>query len=577
MFIAAIGAAILGKWSEGGLLLFLFGLGNTLEDFALKMANKSLFKLTKLMPKMALAKINGGTKEIPIEQLKVGDIIIVKPNSAINADGVVISGNSNVNESTITGESIPVEKYAPAKIPKTKNLYQIPTANRVFAGSMNDNGFLEVMVLKEARDSTLSKLIELVHEAQEQKAHVQKFTEKFEHVFVPAVLIFVFLLNFAFLVIDESFSQSFYRALTVLVVSSPCALVISAPSTVLSGVARAARSGVLIKGGKPLENLGIVKGVAFDKTGTLTKADPKVTDFVSCNGISESHLKQMVVAVESQSDHILARAIVRDLQVDDGKDNLPEVSKFTALTGKGVSAIVNNKEVIIGSRKTFEEHHNYTISQDVSQRIQQFENQGKTSVIISKSGIIVGVIAIMDIPRKESAKIVKELKAMGLKKMVMLTGDNYKVATNIGNKIGITEVEADLMPSDKVSVIQRILDLNIKIAMVGDGVNDAPALASSTVGISMGAAGSDVAIESADVALMSDKLHNLPFTIGLGRMARKIIKQNIFISLGVIAVMIPVTLAGLAQIGLAVLIHEGSTVLVAFNAMRLLRYNHINR
>ena len=294
MFIAAIGAAILGKWSEGGLLLFLFGLGNTLEDFALKMANKSLFKLTKLMPKMALAKINGGTKEIPIEQLKVGDIIIVKPNSAINADGVVISGNSNVNESTITGESIPVEKYAPAKIPKTKNLYQIPTANRVFAGSMNDNGFLEVMVLKEARDSTLSKLIELVHEAQEQKAHVQKFTEKFEHVFVPAVLIFVFLLNFAFLVIDESFSQSFYRALTVLVVSSPCALVISAPSTVLSGVARAARSGVLIKGGKPLENLGIVKGVAFDKTGTLTKADPKVTDFVSCNGISESHLKRSV-------------------------------------------------------------------------------------------------------------------------------------------------------------------------------------------------------------------------------------------------------------------------------------------
>jgi len=572
MFLAAIGAAVLGKWSEGGLLLFLFGLGNSLEDYAMKTANKSLLKLTMLMPKIALIKTGNGSREIPVESLRVGDIIVVKPNSAINADGVVVAGNSSVNEAAITGESIPVEKYVPLSEFVTDSLYQIPPAHRVFAGTMNEQGFLEVQVLRKAKDSTLSKLIALVHEAREQKAHVQRFTERFERVFVPVVLVLVFLLCFAFMVLDETFSQSFYRALTVLVVSSPCALVISAPSTVLSGVARAAKAGVLIKGGKPLEDLGIVKGVAFDKTGTLTKAEPKVTDFITCNGVEEADLKKLVIAVESHSDHILGRAIVRDLKEHLVINNLPNITKFQSLTGRGVKAFLNQEEIIIGNSKAFEEHHRQSIPEDILKIIQQFEDEGKTYVFISKSRTIIGIIAMMDVPRRESMEIVRLLKKMGIERVVMLTGDNPQVAASIGKKVGITEVEARLMPTDKVVAIQRILSQNIKVAMVGDGVNDAPALAISTVGISMGAAGSDVAMESADVVLMSDQLDNLPFAISLGKRARNIIKQNIYISLGVIAIMLPVTILGLANIGFAVLIHEGSTVLVAFNAMRLLRF-----
>jgi Cd2+/Zn2+-exporting ATPase len=572
MFLAAIGAAFLGKWGEGGLLLFLFGMGNNLESYATRVANNSLSRLTKLMPKMALVKHGNETKEIPVEHLRIGDVIVVKPNSSINADGVVVGGHSSVNEATITGESIPVEKYSPLSILQTDSLYQIPPAYRVFAGTMNVQGFLEVRVIKEAKDSTISKLIQLVHEAREQKASVQKFTEKFEQIFVPLVLGLVFLLNFAFLVLDETFAQSFYRALTVLVVSSPCALVISAPSTVLSGVARAAKAGVLIKGGKPLEELGTVKGIAFDKTGTLTKADPRVTDFISCNGISDFELKKIVLAVESQSDHILGKAIVRDIKRDDEINDLPVVTNFSALTGRGVRASLDGEVIVIGNDKAFREMHEYELPKDTSEKIQQLEDEGKTSMVVSKAGKVIGIIAIMDVPRHESPTIVRKLREMGISKLVMLTGDNPKVAASISKQVGITEVEAGLMPVDKVSVIQKIIDQNIKIAMVGDGVNDAPALAMSTVGISMGAAGSDVAMESADVALMSDKLDNLPFAIGLGRKARRIIKENIFISLGVIAIMLPVTLLGLANIGFAVLIHEGSTVLVAFNAMRLLGF-----
>lgn len=577
MFLAAIGAAVLGKWSEGGLLLFLFSLGNSLEDYALKTANKSLLNLTRLMPKMALVKTKEGTRDVPIENLKVGDIIVVKPNSAINADGIVVAGSSTVNEATITGESIPVEKSASFSKPKTDSLYQIPTAHRVFAGTMNQQGFLEVQVLKEAKDSTLAKLIGLVHEAREQKAHVQRFTEKFEKVFVPLVLVLVISMCFAFLVLDESVSQSFYRALTVLVVSSPCALVISAPSTVLSGVARAAKAGVLIKGGKPLEELGIVRAVAFDKTGTLTKADPKVTDFIACNGMAETDLKKLVIAVESHSDHILGRAIVRDLKEQLVGNHLPKITNFQSVTGRGVKAIINKEEIIIGNTKAFEEHHNQSMPRDILKIIRQFEDDGKTSMLISKSGTIIGIIAIMDVPRVESKGIVRLLKKMGIDRVVMLTGDNPKVASSISKKVGISEVEAGLMPGDKVSAIHRILHQNIKVAMVGDGVNDAPALAASTVGISMGAAGSDVAMESADVVLMSDRLDKLPFALSLGNNARKIIKQNIYISLGVIAFMLPVTMLGLASIGFAVLIHEGSTVLVAFNAMRLLRFQTLKK
>jgi Cd2+/Zn2+-exporting ATPase len=573
MLVAAIGAAILGEWAEGALLLFLFSLGHALEHYAMNKARKSIAALADLAPKTALLKKDGKTEEVGIEQLSIGDIIVVKPNSKISADGVVVNGKSSVNQAPITGESVPVDKLP---VEDTGRDYSadddIKDENRVFAGTINGNNTLEIKVIKEAKDSTLSRLVKLVNEAQTQKSPTQLLTDKFEKYFVPSVLILVGILLFAFLVIDEPFSASFYRAMAVLVAASPCALAISTPSAVLSGVARAARGGVLIKGGRPLEDLGVITALAFDKTGTLTEGKPKLTEVVPLGDIEENELLKIAVAVENLSDHPLAKAVVRD-----GKERLKgtdiiDASDLEAVLGKGIKASLGKDKIYIGNLDLYEDLDEAKPSEGISSKVKELEGGGNTTMLIRRNKEYIGIIALMDTPREAAKETLKKLKEIGIKRMIMLTGDNQKVADAVAKEIGLTDAWGSLLPEEKVDAIKKLKEQESKVAMVGDGVNDAPAMANSTVGIAMGAAGSDVALETADIALMADKLETLPFAIGLSRKAKAIIKQNLWVSLGIVALLIPSTIMGWANIGIAVVIHEGSTLLVVFNALRLLAY-----
>jgi len=552
MLVAAVGAAILGDWAEGALLLFLFSLGHSLEHYAMNKARKSISALAELAPKTAWLKDG---KEVGIEQLKPGDTIVVKPNTKIPADGEVVQGSSSVNQAPITGESMPVEKQV---------------RSNVFAGSINGNGSLEIKVSKPASDSTISRLIKLVNEGQQQKSPTQRFTDKLQKVFVPAVLIFVVLLCFAFLVIDETFSHSFYRAMSVLVAASPCALAIATPSAVLSGVARAAREGVLIKGGRPLEDLGTLTALAFDKTGTLTAGKPRMTNIIPAEGIREEDLLEAIVAVESLSDHPLAKALVTDGTEKLKGKALVKAEELEAIQGKGVKATWQNSTIYIGNRLMFES----TITAALNDRVTLLESEGHTSMIVKRDDQFLGIVTMMDTPREEAKEVLQHLKEVGIRKMVMLSGDSQQVADAIAKAIGLTDAWGNLLPEQKVAAIKELIASEGKVAMVGDGVNDAPAMANSTVGIAMGAAGSDVALETADIALMGDRLDKLPFAIALSRKANGIIKQNLFISLGMVVVLIPLTLLGIASIGPAVIGHEGSTIIVVFNALRLLVYKH---
>ena len=573
MLVAAAGAAYLGEWAEGALLLFLFSLGHALEHYAMAKAQKSIAALTDLAPKTALLKKDDDTVEVSIEELQVGDIIMVRPNSKISADGVIIKGKSSVDQSPITGESVPVDK---TPIENTGKEYtaksDIPDESRVFSGTINGNNTLEIKVIKEAKDSTLNRLVTMVQEAQEQKSPTQLLTDKFERYYVPAVIILVILLNFAFLVIDETWSESLYRSLAVLVAASPCALAISTPSAVLSGVARAAKGGVLIKGGRPLEDLGVLTALAFDKTGTLTEGKPKLTDVKTIGNIEEKEFLEIAVAVEELSDHPLAKAVVRDGMERLGKDNkIPDANDLEAVQGKGIKASYQGSPVFIGNLELFEDIDD-GVPDKVSEKIRALEGEGKTTMLIKRGDEFIGMLGLMDTPREKARETLSQLKEIGIKKMIMLTGDNQKVADAVAEEIGLTEARGSLLPEEKVEAIKKLSEQENKLAMVGDGVNDAPAMANSTVGIAMGAAGSDVALETADIALMADKLETLPFAIGLSRKAKSVIRQNLWVSLGVVALLIPATIMSWASIGIAVAIHEGSTLVVVGNALRLLAY-----
>ncbi|PHN92747.1 heavy metal translocating P-type ATPase [Maribacter sp. 6B07] len=575
MLVAAAGAAYLGEWAEGALLLFLFSLGHALENYAMGRAKKSIAALTDLAPKTALLKKAGDTVEVGIEELKVGDIIVVRPNSKISADGVIVKGNSSVDQSPITGESVPVDKL-PIEYPEKEytSKSDIPDENRVFSGTINGNNTLELKVIKEAKDSTLNRLVTMVQEAQDQKSPTQLLTDKFERYYVPAVIILVIALNFAFLLIDETWSESLYRSLAVLVAASPCALAISTPSAVLSGVARAARGGVLIKGGRPLEDLGELTALAFDKTGTLTEGKPKLTDIESFGNIGHKELLEIAVAVEELSDHPLAKAVVRDGSKKLGKDiKIPDADDLEAVQGKGIKANYQGNTIYIGNLELFEDIHN-GVPSEVSEKVRRLEGEGKTTMLIKRDDEFIGMLGLMDTPREKAKETLAQLKEIGIKKMIMLTGDSQKVADAVAREIGLTEALGSLLPEEKVEAIRKLAQQENKLAMIGDGVNDAPAMANSTVGIAMGAAGSDVALETADIALMADKLETLPFAIGLSRKAKSVIKQNLWVSLGVVALLIPATIMSWANIGIAVAIHEGSTLIVVINALRLLGYQN---
>lgn len=571
MLVAAIGAAALGKWAEGSLLLFLFSMGHALEHYAMGRARHAIKSLASLAPDVATVLRQDEALVIPVEELRVGDTVIIKTNERVTADGFVIQGESVVNQAPITGESVPVDKRpVEDMVLAARNPSKLSAEHRVFAGTLNGSGSLQVQVTQLANESTLARVITMVNEAEAQQSPTQHFTKRFEKYFVPAVILLVALLHFAFLFVDERFAESFYRAMAVLVAASPCALAIATPSAVLSGIARAAKGGVLVKGGGPLENLGRLGAIAFDKTGTLTQGQPQLTDILCEPDIPETELLANVIAVESLSDHPLAQAIVRDLQPKLCGVSIPPATELTNRVGQGIQAMVNGSYVSIGKLKLFEEMDANQPSVELVQQVRQLESQGRTTMIVRQGTRYLGVLGLMDTPRREAKATISRLRKLGIDQMIMISGDNQPVADSVAMAVGIDDAWGELMPEDKVAAIQK-LRAERAVAMVGDGVNDAPAMAAATVGIAMGAAGSDVALETADVALMADDLTRLPFAVGLSRKTGRIIRQNLWFSLGMVAVLVPATLFGL-QLGFAVLFHEGSTLLVVGNALRLLAY-----
>ncbi len=555
MLIAALGAAFLGDFAEGAFLLFLFSLGHALEERALDRARAAVSALADLSPKTAMVRRDGQDKEVPVEELQVGETVIVRPGVRLPADGKILSGQSALDQAPITGESVPVDK-APG--------------DSVFAGSINGQGALEVEVSKLARDNTLARVMRMVEEAEGQQSPTQQLTERFEHVFVPVVLMGTVLFIVIPPLLGVPFEISFLRAMTILVAASPCALALGTPATVLAGIAQAARRGVLIKGGAHLENLGRLQAIAFDKTGTITHGKPEITDVVPLNdAYDDKKLLALAATMESRSAHPLAQAVVNAAKAQGL--TVQESGDVEAMNGRGLRGLVKGETVYLGNLKLLEEQQ-ITLSDSHRQAIEKLTASGKTIMALAVGKQIAGVIGLADTLRSDAASSMKALAHAGVAHTIMLTGDHEQVAQAIAQQVGLTDVQAELMPEDKVTAVRDLAARYGVVAMVGDGVNDAPALANATVGIAMGGAGTDVALETADVALMGDSLSALAFAVGLGRATRRIIKQNLAISLGVIGFLVIASILGLASMGFAVVVHEGSTIVVVLNALRLLVY-----
>ncbi|MFF2553741.1 heavy metal translocating P-type ATPase [Nocardia sp. NPDC058058] len=573
MLIAAVGAAAVGKWAEGSVLLFLFSLGHALEEYAMSRAKRSIEALGELAPRTALVR-RGPDKvvEIDVEDLEIGDIVVVRPNSRLSADGIVVSGVSAIDESAVTGESIPVEKRAvddPAAALASRT--PLHESQRVFAGTLNGSGVLEIMVTSRSADSTLARVIAMVRDADTQKSPTQRFIDRFQVIYVPAVILGVLaVIGYGAFVLSEPFADSFYRAMVVLVAASPCALAIATPSAVLAGVARAAQAGVLAKGGGPLESLGRVRSMAFDKTGTLTWGQPRVTDIEPAREDMRDDLIATLFAVESFSDHPLASAITRDLKLLVPADTETDATQVNSVTGRGVTALVDGSPTEIGNLTMFAEIDPDGVPAAITDTVDRLHAAGRTTMIVRRGGRYLGVVGVMDTPRAEAAAVMEKLRALGISDLVVISGDNQRVADAVADGLGLDAAHGGLLPEDKVEMIGRI-SANGGTAMVGDGVNDAPAMVNASVGIAMGASGSAVALETADVALMTDDIGRLPFAVALSRRTASIIRQNLTVALIIVAGLVPATLIGL-PIGPAVFIHEGSTLLVVANALRLLRF-----
>lgn len=555
MLAAAAGAALLGEWAEGAFLLFLFALGHAGEHYALDRARRAVNALGALMPKTAQMRRNGQIETVDVATLAVGDVVVVRPGDRIPVDGDVAAGASTVDQAAVTGESMPVAKGV---------------GDEVFAGTVNQENALDVRVTRIAADNTLARIMRMVQEAQSQQSPTQQFTEQFTHWFVPAVLTLVTLvIALPPLVGLMPLRDSFYRAMLLLVAASPCALAIGTPATVLAGIAQGARNGVLIKGGVHLENLGRVRVMAFDKTGTLTAGRFAVTDILPLNGVAEEQVLRLAGALERQSSHPLAQAVVRT--VDERGLQTPAAQDVQNVAGRGIGGQVEGQAIQVGSLAFMHDTH-ISVEPGVVETIAALEQQGKSTMLVAAGNRLVGVLALADQPRPQVASVLQQLSRLGVQKLVMLTGDNPQAAARIGAEVGVTDVRAELLPQDKLTAIQTLEREHGPLAMTGDGVNDAPALATATVGIAMGGAGTAVALETADVALMADDLSKLPFAVGLSRASRRIIVQNLAISLGVIGLLILTSVAGIVQLSGAVILHEGSTILVVLNALRLLAY-----
>jgi len=560
MVIAALGAAALGEFAEGALLLFLFSLGHALEERALERARNAIKALADLAPKTALVRRNGAEVETPVAQLQLDDVVIVKPGARLPADGVVAVGRSAVNQAPVTGESLPVDK-----MPDTP----------VFAGTINGEGALEVRVTRLAKDSTLARVMQMMEEAQAQKSPTQQTVERFERIFVPAVLIGALLVIFAPPFFGVPIRASFLRAMTLLVAASPCALALGTPAAILAGVAQAARNGVLVKGGVHLENLGRLKAIAFDKTGTVTHGRPELTDVVARAGAGREadDVLALAAALESRSGHPLAQAVVRAAQAKGLA--LPDAADVAAITGRGLQGLLDGLPALLGNAALLADA-GVPLPGEIAAQADAWQGEGKTVMFVALGGQVVGALAVADTLRPGVRAVMAQLAQAGISRTIMLTGDNARAAAAIARQAGLQDVRADLMPEDKLDALKGLLQQYGLVGMVGDGVNDAPALAHATVGIAMGGAGTDVALETADVALMADDLGKLPFAVGLGRATRAIITQNLVIALGVIGVLVVASLTGLAGIGIAIFFHEGSTIVVVLNALRLLGYRGTN-
>lgn len=549
---AVLGALAIRAFSDGAMVLLLFALGNSMENYAVERTRRVLKGLVELAPQQALVRHKDHEEFVPINQLHIGDVIIVRPGDKIAMDGVVIKGFSAVNEAAITGESLPVDKKP---------------GDRVFAGSINQHGALEVKVLKKAEDNTIAKIIHLVEEAQSHKAPLQLFTERFGRIYTPAVMgLAASIAIIPPVIFSQSFAFWFYKALVLLVVACPCSLVISTPVALVSAIGRAAREGVLVKGGAFLEAAGSLAVFAFDKTGTLTLGKPQLTDVLVFNNYPREKVLAVAAAIESRSEHPIGRAVVAAAK----QENIPVpgIAAFEAVPGSGAFATIDGQRYFVGNWRFFEEELLPLVAKP---NIEHLEQQGKTVIFLGNEKELIAALAFADTVRPESAQTVSTLKKSGLKHVVMLTGDNELAANFVAQQVNVDAVHAGLLPEDKVEVISGLRDRYGYVAMVGDGVNDAPALASASIGIAMGAAGTDVALETADIALMSDDISKLPYLINLSQRAVKVIKQNITFSLAVVAVLILATFTGYLSLTTGVIGHEGSALLVIFNSMRLLR------
>lgn len=558
MTVAVIGGAIIGEWAEVAVVVILFAISEALERFSMERARQSIHSLMDIAPKEAFVRRNGQELKVHVDDIVVGDIMLVKPGQKIAMDGIVVNGYSAVNQAAITGESVPVEKSVD---------------DNVFAGTLNEEGILEVKITKLVEDTTIAKIIHLVEEAQGERAPAQAFIDKFAKYYTPIIMIVAALVAIVPpLLSNGSWETWVYQGLAVLVVGCPCALVISTPISIVSAIGNAAKKGVLVKGGVYLEEMGTLKAIAFDKTGTLTKGVPIVTDFeVLYQQIEEKELLSIITALENRSQHPLASAIMKKAD----QENIPYseimVEDFSSITGRGIEGSVNGTTYYIGSPQLFSELFVSDFTQAFEDKVNYLQNQGKTVMIIGTEQNILGIIAVADEVREISKEVIQKLNQLGIKKTIMLTGDNKGTADAIGAHVGVSDIQSELLPQDKLDYMKQLRSEFGKVAMVGDGVNDAPALAASTVGIAMGGAGTDTALETADVALMGDDLRKLPFTVKLSRKALNIIKANITFAIAIKFIALLLVVPGWLTLWIAILSDMGATILVTLNGLRLMK------
>ncbi|MFC7235638.1 heavy metal translocating P-type ATPase [Halosegnis marinus] len=562
MIVAALGALSIGAPFEGAMLLFLFSLSNTLQHYAIGRSRRAIESLVEMRPESARVIRDGSETAVPIDEVAVGDVFVVRPGDRVPLDGVVVAGESAVDQASLTGESMPVAKGP---------------GDEVFAGTINEGGSLEIETTRRAHESAITRLIHMVERAQSEKAPTQRLIDRLEQPYVLGVFGLTVAAVAVPLSLGSEFTGAFYRAMTLMVAASPCAVIISTPAAVLSAIASGGRQGVLFKGGEHVEAAATVDAVAFDKTGTLTRGDTELTDVLVRDGAEgESDLLALAAAVQGRSEHHLARATVR--AAEDRALDVPEARDFRAVAGKGVRAAVGDGTVHIGNRSYVETVLDGTVEglDRGLERLAALESEGKTSVLVVRetdgTARVLGWLAYTDTLRPGAAEMVADLRSLGVERILMLTGDNERVARRIGEAVGIDEVRAELLPEEKVATVEELATRYDTVAMVGDGVNDAPALATADLGIAMGGAGTDVALETADVVLMGDDLGKIPYVLGLGRRTRRTLTVNLAVAFGAIALMVGAILLRGIPLPLAVVGHEGSTVLVSLNGLRLLAY-----